>query len=174
MGQAARVFQWLSLAQFLPCFPVWLSFDCIGLCVLSLTPGQEVFGSSVVSCPECYQESSSDGQPTLPLSAASPCGVRRKEKKIRTGGSVIKKNRSRQTPHVQSWSADFTFQPQVNTHSTRWEHKQAGTLAINHKMADRGYVNKMGTLIQLKGVLVWMRHSSVVRQVSNKRGVKGP
>lgn len=54
------------------------------------TPGQEVFGSSVVSCPECYQESSSDGQPTLRLSAVNPCGVRRKERKIRTGGSFIK------------------------------------------------------------------------------------
>lgn len=35
-----------------------------------------MFGSSVVSCPECYQESSSDGQPTLPLSAVNPCEAR--------------------------------------------------------------------------------------------------
>lgn len=109
MGQAARVFQWLSLAQFLPCFPVWLSFDCIGLCVLSLTPGQEVFGSSVVSCPECYQESSSDGQPTLPLSAASPCGVRRKEKKIRTGGSVIKKEQKQTNTTCPKLKCRFHF-----------------------------------------------------------------
>lgn len=79
----------------LPPIPVRLSFDYIGLCFLLLTPGQEVFGSSVVSCPECYQESSFDGPPTSPLSAASPCGVRRKEKKIRTGGSVIKKTKQK-------------------------------------------------------------------------------
>lgn len=75
--------------------PVFLSGcpSTASVCVVvpSLTPGQEVFGSSVVSCPECYQESSSDGRPTLPLSAAGPCGARRKEEKMRTGGSVVKR-----------------------------------------------------------------------------------
>lgn len=63
----------------------------MGLCVLFLTPGPEVFGSSVVSCPECYQESSSDARPVSPLSAAGLCGGRgEREWKIRAGGSVIK------------------------------------------------------------------------------------
>lgn len=72
MGQAAKVFQWLSL---------WYSsspFSCLANLGLHLfvpcrfTPGQEVFGSSVVACLECYRESSSDGRPALPLSAVNP------------------------------------------------------------------------------------------------------
>lgn len=141
MDQAARVFQWLSLAQFLPSFPVGLSLDCMGLCVLSFTPGQEVFGSSVASCPEYYQESFSDGQPTLPLSAASLCGVRRKEWKIRTGGSVVKKADKHHMSEIELQISLFT---QVNTHSTRWEQGQASTLAITREMASYGYVNKIG------------------------------
>lgn len=92
---------------FFPCLAVLRLHRSVCVCVPSLTPGQAVFGSSVVSCPECYQESSSDGQPTSPLSAASPCRVRRKEKKIRTGGSVIK-NRSRQTSEVEVQISLFT------------------------------------------------------------------
>lgn len=55
-GQAARVSYWLSLAQFLPILSV------------HLRPGQVVFGSSVVSCPECCLESSSGGRPMSLLS----------------------------------------------------------------------------------------------------------
>lgn len=73
--------------SFSPPFPVWLSFDCIRMSVLLLTPAQEVFGSSVVSCPECYRESSSDDQPASLLFAASPCGSKRKKG---TGGFIIK------------------------------------------------------------------------------------
>lgn len=58
---------------FFPHFPVRLSFDCMDLCVWWFTLEQEVFGSSVVSCPECFRESSSDGQPVSPLSAAGLC-----------------------------------------------------------------------------------------------------
>lgn len=49
--------------------------SCLGLHLFvpcRFTPGQEVFGSSVVACLECYRESSSDGRPALPLSAANP------------------------------------------------------------------------------------------------------
>lgn len=60
---------------------LWYSsspFSCLanlGLHLFMLchfTPGQEVFGSSVVACLECYRESSSDGRPALPLSAVNP------------------------------------------------------------------------------------------------------
>lgn len=60
---------------------LWYSsspFSCLAKLGLHLfvpcrfTPGQEVFGSSVVACLEYYQESSSDAQPVLPLSAVNP------------------------------------------------------------------------------------------------------
>lgn len=60
---------------------LWYSsspFSCLANLGLHLfvpcrfTPGQEVFGSSVVACLECYQESSSDGRPALHLSAVNP------------------------------------------------------------------------------------------------------
>lgn len=60
---------------------LWYSsspFSCLANLGLHLfvpcrfTPGQEVFGSSVVACLECYRESSSDGRLALPLSAVNP------------------------------------------------------------------------------------------------------
>ena len=60
---------------------LWYSsspFSCLANLGLHLfmpcrfTPGQEVFGSSVVACLECYRESSSDGRPALPLFAVNP------------------------------------------------------------------------------------------------------
>lgn len=57
---------------------LWYSsspFSCLGLHLFvpcRFTLGQEVFGSSVVACLECYRESSSDGRPALPLSAVNP------------------------------------------------------------------------------------------------------
>lgn len=121
--------------------PLWHSFHPPSLflsgcpstasvcCVLSFTPGQEVFGSSVVSCPECYQESSSDGQPTLPLSAAGLC---RGREGGRGGGGEKNTNRwlshkSRQTSHDLSWSTNFTF------HQTLYQNgHRCVTLAITH------------------------------------------
>ena len=92
----------------------------------SFTPGQEVFGSSVVSCPECYRESSSDGQPTSLLSAVSPYRARRKEQEVRTGGSCNEMSKeSMQTHHIFKVSMEI-FCPllRVNTCSSRWEQRQ--------------------------------------------------
>lgn len=104
---------------------VCLSSDCVGLWVLLLTPGQEVFGSSVVSCPECYPESSSGGRPTSRLSAASPCvvGGNKKNKKkeheyMSTDGLVIKKSKKSK----QTSSSAFTRLDRAGTRTSLGNH----------------------------------------------------
>lgn len=99
-----------------PSFRLHLSVSC------RFTPGQEVFGSSVVSCPECYRESSSDGRPASRLSGANPCKTKKKRRSEfkHTARSQrnkpIKKKWSKQDSYGSQWNENFLFgQGRANT-----------------------------------------------------------
>lgn len=148
MGQAARVFQWLSLAQFLPLFSC---LDVLRLhrsvCPVAHTwTGSVWFICSLMSwmLPRIFFWWPAN---VTPIRSKSLCSKKKgEENKNRwLGHKKIKVGKH----HVQSTKLKRKFHFHTSKHRLWWKQGQARTLAITHKMVSWGYVNKMGTLIQL-------------------------